>query len=699
MTRAMEVTESKFIDRETSWLRFNERVLAEAMDTRNPLLERVTFLQIFWSNLDEFFMKRVGGLKRQLIARVSESGFSRTSPQQSLQDIRKNVVPLLDKFAETCEKDLLPQMEQAGIEIVPWNRLQPSEKDLLKNFFFENIFPVLTPLAVDPGHPFPFISNLSVSFAILMKPPGSDGEELFARIKVPQIFPAWLRLTSEESSDKIRFSSLYELIGNHLDTLFPGMEIIDVMMFRVTRNADIEKDAEDAEDLLAMVAEELKERRFAQVVRLEHGPKIHPKILAILMEELNLHHDDVYALSLPLEYYQLKPLSQVQRSDLRFPTWVPAMPSDFSDLEANIFDIIRHKDVLVHHPYESFSLSVERFVRAAVEDKNVLAIKMTLYRTGEDSPFIPLLIRAAEAGKQVVCLVELQARFDEERNIVVAQALEKAGVHVVYGLVGLKTHSKLALVIRQDVDKVRSYVHVGTGNYNVKTALQYTDLGFFTSKPEYTNDVVHLFHYLTGRSLQWDFKKILVAPIDLRASFLRMIEREVHNASQGKSAEIYAKMNSLEDRQIIEALYVASQAGVIIKLIVRGICCLRPGVKGLSENISVISVIGRFLEHSRIYYFRNGKDDPTEGEYYIGSADWMSRNLDDRVEAISPVEDPALRRKLCGILEILLNDGRQGWVLNADGAYTRDTSISADGSQEKLMKSVKTINLKTSSSL
>lgn len=685
----MEVLDPKYFDREISWVRFNERVLEEAVDPRNPLLERLNYLQIFSSNLDEFYMKRVGGIKRQLLAKVAESGMAGTSPQQALQEIRKAVLPLIEKFGSTCQNDILPEMEKAGIEIVPWQKLKKQEKEILNTFFVENIFPILTPLAVDPGHPFPFISNLSVSFGILLQAPGTTAEELFARVKVPPIFPAWLRLSSEESQGKIRFASLYELIGNNLHTLFPGMELLDIMMFRVTRNADIERDSEDAEDLLAMVAEELKERRFARVVRLEHGPKKNQKILAVLAEELNLHTDDFYELSMPLEYYQLKPIAQLQKSELKYKPWVPVVPHDFADPEGNIFDTIRAKDVLVHHPYESFSQSVERFLRSAVEDKNVLAIKMTLYRTGEDSPFIPLLIRAAESGKQVVCLVELQARFDEERNILVAQALEKAGVHVVYGLMGLKTHSKIALVIRQDSDKVRSYVHIGTGNYNVKTALQYTDLGLFTARPDYTDDVVHLFHYLTGRSLKWNFKKLLIAPIDLRTSFLRMIEREKTLAEQKKPCGIIAKMNSLQDKEIIDALYVASQAGVPIQLIVRGVCCLRPQVPGISETISVHSIIGRYLEHSRVYYFRNGAAHPLEGEYFIGSADWMTRNLNDRVEAITPIEDASIKKRLGECLDIMLKDTRQGWQLQADGTYLRDKNDTSDGTQETLMKLVK----------
>lgn len=663
--------DTQLIDRELSWLSFNERVLAEAIHSNSPLLERIGFLQIFNSNLDEFFMKRVGGLKRQVLAKVPTSGLWNVAPQERLLEIRGKVLPLLQSYADCLGKDLVPALKKEGVELLKVAQLTPDEIAFITQYFRNNVYPVLTPLAVDPGHPFPFISNLSASFGILMKNPSHESEELFARVKVPPVFPSWIRLPKGENPTHMRFVSLYEVVGLNLHLLFPGMEILDVMMFRVTRNADIETDAEDAEDLLEMVAEELKERRFAEVVRLEHGPKVNQKMLAILREELDLHPDDVYELPLLLEYYSLKFLIDLERHDLHYQPWVPVVPAVFSDPETTPFDVIRQQDVLVHHPYESFTGTVERFLKAAVDDKKVLAIKMTLYRTGEESNFIPLLIRAAEAGKQVVCLVELQARFDEERNILVAQALEKAGVHVVYGVVGLKTHCKIALVIRQDQDAVRSFVHVGTGNYNARTASVYTDVGLFTCKPDICDDVVHLFHYLTGRSLEWRFKKLLIAPIDMKETFLRLIERESALAKAGKPAKIIAKMNSLEDLDVIQALYAASDAGVKIELFVRGICCLRPGVENLSRNIRVFSIIGRFLEHSRIFFFQNGKDNGETGEFFIGSADWMSRNLHHRVEVIAPVEDENIKKQLMTILNMLKEDRLQSWELQNDGQYRK----------------------------
>lgn len=686
MTKVFEEQGNQIIDRELSWLRFNERVLAEGQSLENPLLERLGFLQIFNSNLDEFFMKRVGGLKRQVLAKVPTSGVWSIAPQERLLEIRKTVLPLLDAYAECMNQDLLPSLKREGIMLLKFSDLGEEDRETVLNYFKSNVFPVLTPLAVDPGHPFPFISNLSASFGVLMRSPQREAEELFARVKVPPVFPSWIELPKKEGKEEFRFVSLFEVIGLHLDLLFPGMEILDIMMFRITRNADIETDAEDAEDLLEMVAEELKERRFARVVRLEHGPQKNAKILSILKEELHLHPDDIYELPLLLEYYAFKPLLNIPRHDLKFPPWVPMIPPPFGDSETNPFDVIRQQDVFVHHPYESFSGSVERFLRAAVDDKKVLAIKMTLYRTGEESVFTHLLIRAAEAGKQVVCLVELQARFDEERNILVAQALEKAGVHVVYGIVGFKTHCKIALVIRQEQESVRCFVHVGTGNYNARTASVYTDVGLFTANLDFTSDIVHLFHYLTGRSLEWRFKKLLIAPIDMKESFLRMIEREVAHAKTGIGGKIIAKMNSLEDLEMIQALYSASQAGVQIELYVRGICCLRPGKMGLSENIHVYSIVGRFLEHSRIFYFQNGKTDPKGGEFFLGSADWMSRNLHHRVEVVAPIEEESIKLRLWEILTLLKEDGKQSWELQSDGTYRRLRVADGKRAQESLME-------------
>jgi polyphosphate kinase len=659
------------LNRELSWLEFNRRVLAMAQDEIAPLLERVRFLAIFCSNLDEFFMKRVGGLKRQVAAHAMPSGAEHASPSEQLKEIRRTLLPMLE-LQNGCFRDLLePALRKKGVKLLAEAELTSEEREFAREFFFRNIFPVLTPLYVDPGHPFPFISNLSTSFGVLMRRPGVIDEELFARVKVPSVFPAWITLPGSGESGVYRLVSLHSVMESHLGALFPGMEIIDVMAFRITRNADLERDEVDAEDLLIMVTEELRERRFARVVRLEHGPDPHPRILKILLEELEVGERDVYQSQLSLEYLALLPLADLNLPKLKYPSWLPVAPMQLSDPESNIFDVIAAGDLLVHHPYESFSASVERFIRQAVDDPKVLAIKMTLYRTGDESPFIPLLIRAAESGKQVVCLVELKAHFDEARNILVAQALEKAGVHVVYGLLGLKTHCKISLVVRKEKQGVRSYAHIGTGNYHARTARLYTDLGLFTAKRELTDDVVHLFHYLTGLSLEWKFKKLVVAPFNLRAHFLALIEREIEYARAGREARIIAKMNSLQDEQTCMKLYEASKAGVKIELIVRGLCCLRPQVAGLSENIRVVSIVGRFLEHSRIFYFRGGAELELEGQYYIGSADWMERNLNDRVEAVVPIEDLSLKRKCWSILTTQLQDAQQAWEMNPDGTYLR----------------------------
>lgn len=671
MPTSTNVSESEFLNRELSWLQFNQRVLAEAIDERNPLLERVNFLSIFRSNLDEFFMKRVGGLKRQVVVGVTSKLTADLSPEAQLAGIRSEILSLMERQSECCVSRLRPALETEGIRFVRWDELTAEERKLADQFFSDKVFPVLTPLAVDPGHPFPFLSNLSTSLGILLKHPTREEDQLFARVKIPDVFPAWIRVDGGASERAARFLSLNEMVARNLGTLFPGMEVIDFMAFRITRNADIERDEEDAEDLLEMIEEELRERRFAKVVRLELGPKPNPRILSLLMDELDLGPQDLYEYSLDLEYYTLKVLAEVSRPDLKFPAWIPIVPAVVASEEVNFFELIRESDFLVHHPYESFTATVEAFIRSAVADPLVVAIKMTLYRTAEDGPFIPLLIQAAERGKQVVCIVEVKARFDEQRNILIAEKLEKAGVHVVYGVVGLKTHSKVALVVRRERDSLKCYAHIGTGNYHPQTAKLYTDLGFFTSNPILTNDVVHLFHYLTGRSLFHDYQMLVVAPIAMRQKLLALIHRETANARGGKPARIIAKMNSLEEKEICRAIYQASRAGVKIDLIVRGVCALRPGVPGLSENIRVISVIGRFLEHSRIFHFANGSDDPLEGDFLIGSADWMYRNLNLRVEVVVPIEVRPLRERLWQILGIHLDDTRQAWEMKPDGTYQR----------------------------
>ena len=605
---------------------------------------------------------------------------------RQLEAIRKMVLNQQKRQAESFAKSLQPDLAKNGVELLAWREITSGERAFATKYFRQNVFPVLTPLAVDPGLPFPFISSLSVSFGVTLRHPDRD-EKLFARIKVPKIFPQWILLGGA------RFVSLLDVIRFNLKDLFPDMEILDVMPFRITRNAEVEREEEDAEDLLEMIAEELKQRRFGEVVRLEHGPHPDPWMLRFLMDELELSEEDVYELSGSLDYSDLNPLLDLQLPDLKYDIWTPLVPPRLMDENTSIFDLIREEDLLVHHPYESFSVSVERFIRQAVEDPKVLAVKMTLYRTGDDSPFIPLLIRAAEEGKQVVVLVELKARFDEARNIHWAQELENSGVHVVYGVVGLKTHAKTALVIRQEALGVQCYVHLGTGNYHRQTAKLYTDVGYFTAKAAYTEDVVELFHYLTGRSLKRTYHKLLVAPAEMKDGILARIRREIDFAKAGKPARIIAKCNSLEERDLVRALYEASQAGVEIELIVRGFCCLRPKVKNMSERIRVISVIGRFLEHSRILYFANGSADPLEGEFLIGSADLMYRNLLGRIETMSPIDSKSARERLWEILETLLSDRRSSWDMQSDGSYVQAqprTQAEQDGTHRRLMISTRT---------
>lgn len=686
-----------FLNRELGWLKFNKRVLFQAKDERNPLLERLRFLNIFHSNLDEFFMKRVGGLQRQHYSSIDTLSPDGLTPEEQLKLIRPKVIEFNENINQLLNNELLPQLQNSGIWLLSWDQLTDPEKDWAKTFFRDRIFSVLTPMAVDPGHPFPLISNLSTSLAVSLQVPGEE-DLLFARIKVPDVFPAWIRIPNTPQGVE-RFIPVLDIIRQHLDQLFPRMQIQNVMAFRVTRNADIETDNEGIEDLLESIEEEVKQRRFAEIVRLEHGPQPDPWLLEFLLTELDLTPEDVYENPGPLEYKNLGAIVNLNFPQLKFKPWTPVTLPQLADEGANIFGIIRASDVLVHLPYESFSTSVERFIVTAADDPAVIAIKMTLYRTNENSPIVNALIRAAEKGKQVVCLVELKARFDEERNILWAQAMEKAGVHVVYGIVGLKTHAKLALVVRRERDEFRSYVHVGTGNYHSNTAKLYTDMGLFTAKPEVTSEAVEVFHYLTGRSLKTDYNHLLVAPINMKSRFIELIKQEAENARNGKPCGIIAKCNSLEEKSIIEALYEASQAGVPIQLIVRGFCCLRPQVPGLSENIRVISIVGPFLEHSRLFYFRGGKDQEIDGRFMIGSADWMSRNLLGRMEVVAPVEDKQSRERIWEALQIMLNCRRYAWDMNSEGSYTlrRPSQPSEEiGSQDLLSEKarLKSIALK-----
>lgn len=674
-----------FLNREITWLAFNHRVLHEALDDRTPLMERLGFLAIFNSNLDEFYQKRVGGLKRQIEAGVLQRSPDGMTPQQQLAAIRQMVLPMIEQQA-ACFRDVIrPRLAQHGIHLLKWHELTEGDRRYAEQYFQKNLFPVLTPLAVDPGHPFPFISNLSTSLGVMLRPAGQGrirgrklgerAERQFARVKVPRVMPRWVLLNPDDLAEGYRYIHVEQIIRQNLDDLFPGMDIVEVEPFRVTRNAAVYRDEEDAADLLDLIEQELRDRRFADVIRLEVDDDPCLPMNEFLKAELNLSDSDVYMMPEELDYTDLWTVHGINLPELKYKPWTPQVPARLADEEADIFTVIRSGDVMVHHPYESFSASVERFIRSAAKDPKVIAIKLTLYRTSEDSPFIPELIRAAEAGKQVVCLVELKARFDEERNVQIAQRLEKAGVHVVYGLVGLKTHTKTSLVVRHEAEGMRCYAHIGTGNYNSKTAQLYTDFGLFTCDPRLTDELVELFHYLTGCSLKHDFEHLLIAPINMRDRFVQMIQREMDYAQtwreHGGDADdpdrprIMAKMNSLEDKKICRMLYDASQAGVRIDLIVRGFCCLRPGVPGLSDNIRVSSIVGRFLEHSRMFYFHNAG----EPQMYIGSADWMYRNLNARVECITPILDPKLVQQLKQLLDMMLADRRQAWDMQADGTY------------------------------
>lgn len=685
----------EFLNRDLSWLEFNARVLDEALKSHNPLLERLRFLGIFSSNLDEFFMKRVGGLQRQVAAGITTLSPDGRQPQQILAAIRSKILPLLEAHSKSYLDDIKPKLKSAGVEIVHWKDLASWEKDQVTIFFKQYLFPVLTPLAVDPGHPFPFLSNLSTSLAVAVSSEGSK-EKLFARVKIPKIFPGLFQIKSP-NPNLFRFVSLQEIVEQHIEALFPKMKILGVMPFRITRNADIERDEEDAEDLLEMIEEELRQRRFAKIVRLEIGPKADPWLKKFIVDELELSADSIYEVENNFELTIINQVFEVDKPHLKFVPWAPTTQKALQMAEdTNIFSILKSRDILVHHPYESFSTSVEKFVRSAVDDPKVLAIKMALYRTGDNSPFVPMLIEAAERGKQVVCLVELKARFDEERNILWAQKLEDAGVHVVYGIVGLKTHAKTTLIIRNDDDGLRTYFHLGTGNYHSGTAKLYTDIGLMSSQPDLALDIVNLFHYLTGRSQKSDYNKLLVAPVNMKDRFLKLIEREAAHAAAGRPAQIIAKMNSFDCPVIARALILASQKGVDIKLIIRGFCTLRPQVKGITDNIKVYSIIGRFLEHSRIFFFRNGNLTPRDGDFFIGSADWMDRNLNNRVEAIAPVMSMELKEKCLQALQVMIDDQRQCWEMKSDGSYVRRTASlqSLPSGQEILMEIFSTYSKK-----
>ena len=666
---------TRFLNRDRSWLEFNARVQAMASDPRTPLLERVRFLSIYSRNLDEFYMKRVGGLRHSVETGQRTGPPDTLNPAQALHAVRRRTLELDAQQTRLLRSEILPELRHAGICLLAWSELSDSERSEAGAWFRRSVFPILTPLAVDPGHRFPFISNMSVSLGLVVRRPG-EPDTMFARVKVPE---SPTRLYEFRCGQ--RFISVQEIIEHNLDDLFPGMEILQVLPFRVTRDAEIEPERDAADDLLESVEQKLKERKFARVVRLEVATGASPRILRFLMEELDVGAEDVYETAGLLDYGVLDGIADIDLPTLKYPRWLPLAPTELADQEVpDIFAAIRKGDILVHHPYQSFELSVERFIKMAAEDPRVLCIKQSLYRTSGDSPFIASLIRAAESGKQVAVLVELRARFDEARNIEWARKLENAGVHVAYGVVGLKTHTKTALVVRQEIDGIRCYGHVGTGNYNAKTARLYDDIGLLTTDPLVTEDLVDLFNYMTGRSRQTQFNKLLIAPVTMKNRFIELIDREAEIQRTRGCGRIIAKMNQIEDRGVMDALYRASQAGVSIDLIVRGFCCLRPGVPGLSETIRVRSVIGRFLEHSRIFYFGGGQEEPTDGDFYIGSADWMYRNLQTRVEAATPIENRQHRRTLFTILDYALSDVRQSWQMSPDGNYSRvsDAGIPAE---------------------
>jgi polyphosphate kinase len=672
---ANDPAQPRFLNRELSWLDFNARVLALAEDAGIPLLERAKFLAIFGQNLDEFFMVRVAGLKDQVAAGLATTSAAGMAPADQLRAIRQQVSGLVQRQAQTFLEDVAPALDAVGIRLSDWDALDDDDRDHLVRVFEDEIFPVLTPLAVDPGHPFPYISNLSLNLALIVRDP-STAERRFARVKVPPLLPRFIVMPDGE-----RFVPLEQVIAAHLDVLFPGMEVECHYPFRVIRNADLTLEEEEADDLLAAVEMELRRRRFGKAVRLELDSSTSDEVAELLMRELELEPDDVYRVDGPLDLGGLWAVHELDRPELKDEGWTPITQPRLARADEgsqDVFAAMREGDLLVHHPYDSFTTSVEAFIKQAASDARVLAIKLTLYRTSGDSPIVKALIRAAERGKQVVALVELKARFDEQANIAWARALEEAGVHVVYGLVGLKTHSKTCLVVRQEDEGIRRYWHIGTGNYNPKTARLYEDIGILSADSDIGADLTDLFNFLTGYSRRRSYRKLLVAPTSLRRKIIGLIDEEA--AAPG--GRIVMKLNSLADDAVIEALYAASQAGVEIDLIVRGICCLRPGVPGLSERIRVRSIVGRYLEHSRIFAFGDGRERSVR--YFIGSADLMARNLDGRVEVVVPVDDAKLQERLRQILDVNLSDRSQAWVLDPDGSWRKLQAGDGVGAHRRL---------------
>ncbi|MFL5510051.1 MAG: polyphosphate kinase 1, partial [Gemmatimonadaceae bacterium] len=666
----MRLDPSLYINRELSWLEFNARVLHEAFDQRNRLLERVKFLSIFSTNLDEFYMVRVAGLRRQIEAHVRQTAPDGIPQPQQLDDINARVAELVEAQRKCLCDVLLPELDKHGIRIVGMKDLDEGERRNIDAFFESQVQPRLNPLVGDERDFLrPYVPNLALCLAIEIRDPTS-GPSRLGQVTIPKSLPRWVPFGREN-----HFVPLEQLVGAHLDSLFPGMEVVDWSAFRVTRYSDLELPVfDDDDDLLTAIEESVLERRFGEVVRIEveegTSPQLREMILADLLNEQPdemLSADDFVETGPLLDLGDLMWIAGMNIPELHDKRLSPAIPPELADQSRSIFDVIRERDILVHHPFDSFPATVERFLLAAAEDPNVLSIKMTLYRTSGDTEIVRALTEAARRGKRVAVVIELQARFDEANNIAWARALEASGVRVAYGLPGLKIHTKTALVVRQDADGIRRYVHIGSGNYNSQTAKVYTDLGLFTSDADMAADLTDVFNSMTGFSRRNDFRNLLAAPRNMRGRFTEMIEREAEHARKGRPARIIAKVNALVDPEIIKRLYAASQAGVDIDLIVRGICCLRPGVRGVSENISVISIVGRFLEHSRMFYFLNDGDE----EVYFGSADWMPRNLDRRVEVVAPINDRLLQARVISLLEVLLVDNRQAWDLRPDGSYVQ----------------------------
>ena len=674
----------RYINRELSWIAFNQRVLAQALDQRTPLLDQAKFSAIFSNNLDEFFMVRVASLKSQVEAGITTPSEDGKTPLEQLLTIRERLIPLLQQQQDHYRKQLRKQLLDHNVQLLDYSQLNKQQQQWVSDTFRHSVFPVLTPLAVDPAHPFPFVSNLSLNVAAVIHDPES-GQRQFARVKVPQKnLPRFVSIPTElsESDPKPIHTAvpLEQVIAFNLDLLFPGMSVQGHYFFRVTRDADLELRDLEADDLMLALEQGLRKRRMGgEVVRLEVPNDMPEDVVEMLMNGLAVEEEDLYRIDGPLgldDLFGLMALPLPKLKDKQHSGQTPAVlartqqhlidegaikPEEFE----SIFSVMRQQDILLHHPYDLFSTTVEEFINQAADDPQVMGIKMTLYRTSKDSPIIAALIRAAENGKQVMALVELKARFDEDNNIQWARQLERSGVHVVYGVLGLKTHTKIVLVVRKEQEKLRSYVHIGTGNYNSKTSKLYTDLGLLSTRPELGQDLVELFNYLTGFSKQQSFRRLLVAPVTLRKGMESLIRREIEHAREGRDGLIRAKMNSLVDPDIIALLYEAAAANVRVELIIRGMCSLYPGREGLSESISVVSIIGQFLEHSRIFWFGNGGSP----EVYIGSADWMSRNLDRRVEAVTPVEDANLRGRLERLLELYLKDNRGAWDMQSDGSF------------------------------